>query len=433
MSLASTRAARAGSRRRSIMRRNGSRWAVSRRSTALASPCLAWSSSSCVWSLLVHMRASPEDNGGKPSSCSCTRPAGVVSRAPGKVVAIAATSWHSMSMNAAKLTFAEKLMHLLWRSPAEDVGELARRRVVVHVVPYLFFLYILAYLDRMNVAVARFGMREPVEKGGVGFNDEVLGFGIGIFFWGYWVLEIPSTVSVLKWGARWVFVRILVLWGLACVLLGSIGTPLAESLFGWLPAVLGWMPRFKTSSPTELQFYFFRFLLGFFEGGFFPSVLVYLSLWFRPQDRARAIATFVAAIPLSGALGTPVSGAILQIEWFDMPGWRWIFILQGVVPILAGFATIFFLPARPEQAEWLPAEEKAWLIDALAQEVEARKQHGHAAWLNQAGVVLLLTCYYFCLNVTSYGLSNFMPAIIKAQTGLPEWLCTLVAGAAYLL
>ena len=324
-----------------------------------------------------------------------------------------------------KPTVADRLISFLWRRPAANIGERTRRRVVVHLIPFLFFLYVLAYIDRSNVAVAQLDMREPVSEGGLGFDQSTIGFGIGIFFWGYWILEIPSTVSVLRWGARYVFVRILVLWGLACTLLGTIGTPLADSLFGWLPAF--------HDDPSVRQFYFLRFLLGFFEGGFYPSVILYLSLWFRPRDRARALAAFMAAGPLALAVGAPLSGLIREIHWFDLPGWRWIFFLQGVVPILAGVATLFFFPNRPQDAAWLSPEERDWLVGELQHETEARKKHGMGAWINQAGVVLLLTAYYFCTNTTGYGLSSFMPAIIEAQTKLPKIWCTVLAGLVYLM
>jgi len=305
------------------------------------------------------------------------------------------------------------------------IGERTRRRVGVHLLPYLFFLYVLAYLDRANVSVAELDMTEPTPYG-LGVDKKVIGLGFGVFFWGYWILEIPSTVSVLRWGARWVFVRILILWGLCCALIGSIGTPLAGRVFGWLPAF--------HDNPAVNQFYCLRFMLGFFEGGFFPSVIVYLTLWFRPQDRARAIATFMSAIPLSLALGSPLSGWMLDnIHWFGLPGWRWIFILQGILPVLAGFATIFFLPDRPERAAWLPDEERAWLRDELHSEHLSRQGHGHTAWLGQAGTVLLLTGYYFCMNVVSYGLTSFLPAIIRSQTGVSKFGATVLAGCSYLM
>ncbi|MFM7150406.1 MAG: MFS transporter [Gemmataceae bacterium] len=349
--------------------------------------------------------------------------------------------------NSSHQSFANKLLPIIWPTTAPDIGEQTRRRVVLHLIPFLFFLYILAYLDRVNVSVAKLGMNEQVYSGGLGFNDKIVGFGFGIFFWGYWILEVPSTLSVLKWGARYVFVRILVLWGLSCVLIGFIGMPWMNSWLGWLPPIdklplpqwlLDILPHYKPGDPgmdpahdprTVSQFYFFRFMLGFFEGGFFPSVILYLSLWFRPQDRARAIATFMSAIPVSSALGSPLSGLLLNVDWLGMPGWRWVFIIQGLVPIVAGFLTLFFLPNRPRDAAWLPENEKSWLVNELhAEEAEKKGRHGPGAWIGQAWVVLLLTGFYFCMNVTSYGLSSFMPTIIKEQSGLSSTMASVVAG-----
>src|SRR5260370_12949771 len=191
-------------------------------------------------------------------------------------------------------------------------------------------------------------MEESVSNGGLDFGRDVVGHGFGVVFWGYWILEIPSTVSVSRWGARWVFVRILVLWGISAALVGAIGTPFATYLFAWLPTLpeettsMAWIAasfhyvNHLPDSPAY-QFYFFRFMLGFFEGGFFPSVIVYLSIWFRPEDRAKAIASSMSAIPLSSLLGMPLSGLLLGMGWSGIPGWRWIFILQGIAPTLAGF------------------------------------------------------------------------------------------------
>jgi len=334
-----------------------------------------------------------------------------------------------------------------------DLPERTRRRVAWHLLPYLFFLYILAYVDRTNVAVAMAGMKLPPELGGVAFNAAIAGFGTGLFFWGYWILEIPSAQSVLTRGARWVFVRILVLWGLACLLIGFIGLPWFNQLLFWLPTVERWpgssyypswfFPHQAIAepgqNPTEVpppdqqaivQFYFLRFMLGVFEGGFFPTVIFYLSIWFRPQDRGRAMATFLAAIPVSGLIGTPLSQAIMdKIHWGGLPGWRWVYILQGAVPILAGFVTLFFLPNRPEQARWLPEDEKKWLIGELANEQQKRQGHG---WGGQVWLVLMLTLYYFCMNVTSYGVSTFLPTLMKSQSGLEESTAGYVAALPYL-
>jgi MFS transporter, ACS family, tartrate transporter len=360
----------------------------------------------------------------------------------------------------------ERLLSLFWRKPADSLAERTRRRVTLHLIPYLFFLYILAYLDRVNVSVAQVGMLEPPGKGGLGFDLAIFGFGAGLFFVGYWILEIPSTVSIVRWGARWVFVRILVLWGICATLVGAIGTPFAASLFAWLPQIpenasflntidsglnhlFGWLvSSFGSSGPIQVasgtarfvnrlhdtaayQFYFFRFMLGFFEGGFFPSVIFYLSYWFRDKDRAKAIAAFMAAIPLSTMVGLPASGLLLGINWFNIPGWRWILILEGIAPILAGFATLFFLPDRPAQAKWLPADERGWLMAELEREHKGKQGHGHGVWLRHLGMVLLLTCVYFGLNFSSYGLSMFMPRIIQAQTGGSGQMSSFLASLPY--
>ncbi len=262
--------------------------------------------------------------------------------------------------------WGEWLMRIAWRRPADSLGERARRRVSAHVIPVLFALYILAYLDRSNVSVAGLDMKSPLSEGGLGFTDKVIGTGAGVFFWGYWLLEIPSTLSVLRWGAHFVFCRILILWGICATLVGFVGMPWFGNLFSWLPHLPEGIAGLTTiaeywnglADNTVYQFYFMRFWLGFFEGGFFPSVIVYLSLWYRPEDRAKAIASFMSAIPLSLAFGSPASGALLNVTWFDLAGWRWIFIIEGIAPILAGIGVLFCLPNRPRDATWLPAQDE---------------------------------------------------------------------------
>jgi ACS family tartrate transporter-like MFS transporter len=239
-----------------------------------------------------------------------------------------------------------------------------------------------------------------------------------------------------------VFVRILVLWGLCAALVGGIGTPLAGHVFGWLPQIpepssgsdlFAGLVRFFNGLSEEpaYQFYFLRFMLGFFEGGFFPSVIVYLSYWFRQEDRAKAIAGFMSAIPLSSALGLPISGQLLKIHWLGLPGWRWIFILEGVAPMVAGIATLFLLPDLPGKAGWLPAPERDWLLGELERERQAKTGGGRLNWLNHLGGVLMLTIVYFCLNLAGYGLSMFMPAIIKSQSNLSSENASLLAAIPY--
>jgi ACS family tartrate transporter-like MFS transporter len=336
----------------------------------------------------------------------------------------------------------EILMRWLWwgRPAALTVEERTRRRVWVHLLPVLFSLYILAYIDRSNIAIAKFGMNRPVSEGGLGFNNDIVGFGSAIFFWGYWVLEIPSTLSVERRGARWVFVRILIMWGIIATLMGFMGMPIMARLFGWLPGVpvpeawprLAFAARHWNNLGTdpESQFYFLRFMLGFFEGGFFPTVVMYLSIWFKAEHRAKAMASFMAAMPLSMVLGAPLSQSISDnIGWFGLAGWRWIYILEGIAPVLAGLGVWFCLPDRPSKAKWLKDEEREWLLKELADEHTNRAAREQGAWKKHVGIVLLLTLVYFCQNAVAYSISTFMPSIIKAQGGTSEtkaaWLTAL--------
>ncbi len=224
---------------------------------------------------------------------------------------------------ATKDPLGEWAMRVFSRTPADTLAERSRRRVVVHLIPILFGLYILAYLDRVNLAATKMDMQTPIASGGLGLGEKELAFAGGMFFWTYWILEIPSTLSVVRWGARWVFCRILILWGIAATLTGFIGLPLLNNMFGILPklpsdwpGVLGTSAAYINELPTNplYQFHMLRLLLGFFEGGFFPSVIVYLSHWFRGADRAKAIASFMVAIPLSSALGLPLSWFLLRLS-----------------------------------------------------------------------------------------------------------------------
>jgi MFS transporter, ACS family, tartrate transporter len=335
--------------------------------------------------------------------------------------------------------FGDRWMKIVWRKPPPDIAERTRRRVTIHLLPFLFFLYILAYLDRVNVSVASLQMKKPPSEGGLGFDDYVIGIGIGLFFWGYWILEIPSTVSVVRLGAHWVFARVLILWGFCASAVGFIGLAGMNKAFGWLPtlpvdwpvlgAAFAWINALRND--PQHQFYFLRFMLGFFEGGFFPSVIVYLSLWFRPQDRAKAIASFMIGIPLSNAIGLPISGLLLNVHWLNLEGWRWIFIIEGFLPVAAGIATLFYLPNRPLDARWLPTAERTWLEEQLAAERDSLKAHSHWGWHRHVGMVLVLTFVYFSLNVVAYGLNGFMPAIIKSQSGLSDTPAAIVASLPY--
>jgi MFS family permease len=314
-------------------------------------------------------------------------------------------------------------MPKIWWKPAPNLGEQARRRVSVHLIPVLFTLYIIAYIDRSNIGWASLDMSKSPAEGGLGLMNETIGFGAGMFFWSYWILEIPSTLSVLKRGARWVFIRILLLWGIAATLMGFLGDQtVMPFLFGWLPKIQTDIPGLapianyigSLESNAAYQLYFFRFLLGLFEGGFFPTVIFYLSIWFRTQDRAKAMALFLAAIPLASAFGAAISKKLLLLDWFGLEGWRWVFIIQGIMPIVAAFVTAFVLPDRISEARWLPPDERELLEkDLAAEQSHGKLKHGFAGFKSQIGVVALLTIVYFGQNVSSYGLSTFMPKIYE--------------------
>src|SRR6202049_914261 len=207
-------------------------------------------------------------------------------------------------------------------APPIDVARRARRHIARRVMPYLFILYVINFLDRMNVGAAALQMPKDL-----GFSDGVVGLGAGIFFLGYFLLEIPGALIAERWSARRWIARIMVSWGIATVLMAFIH--------------------------TSRGFYLVRFFVGAAEAGFFPAVVVYLTHWFRYEDRAKVIAFFYAAYPASFIIGSPLAGWILGISWLGLRGWRWLFILEGIPAILLGIITIFYLTDWPRQAKWL--------------------------------------------------------------------------------
>jgi ACS family tartrate transporter-like MFS transporter len=269
-------------------------------------------------------------------------------------------------------------------------------------MPYLFFLYIIAYLDRANVGYAKLQMNNAL-----GFTEAVFGFGAGVFFIGYFILEIPGSILVEKWTARGWIARIMISWGIVAILMGFI--------------------------QTKNQFYLLRFLLGAAEAGFFPGIIVYLSHWFRYQDRAKVLALFMAAQPVSLFIGSPISGLLLRVQWFGVPGWRWLFIIEGMPAIVFGFVTIFYLTDWPHQARWLPDDERVWLTSELEREKQA-KQRAHPTGILQAfrhREVILLTLAYVCINATVYGFTFWLPTIIKKYSASSDLVVSLLSAPVF--
>jgi len=269
-----------------------------------------------------------------------------------------------------------------------DAGASARRRVAVRLLPFLFLLYVANYLDRTNIAFATLGM-----KGDLGLIDSVFGTASGIFFVGYLGLQIPGALLVERWSARMLLAITLMTWGALTALTGFVRTP--------------------------LELYGARFLLGAAEAGFFPGVIVYLSHWFIYRDRATALARFMSAIPIAYILGGPLAGKILGIQWLGIPGWRWLFFLEGVPAILLGMATLFLLPDRPGEVRWLRTDERDWLAARLAEERRAKAHAAHVSiWqaLRQPSVLLLTAGLLFTYS-GGYAFWFWMPTMLQRLTG----------------
>jgi MFS transporter, ACS family, tartrate transporter len=288
-------------------------------------------------------------------------------------------------------------------SPADpEVAKRARHRIARRLLPFLFLLYVIAFIDRMNVGAAALQMPRDL-----GFSEGVIGFGAGIFFLGYFLLEIPGALIVERWGARRWIARIMITWGMITVLMAFIH--------------------------TERQFYLVRFFVGAAEAGFFPGVIVYLTHWFRYQDRAKAVAAFYAANPISYIIGSPLAGLLLGISWLGLRGWRWLFIIEGIPAVLFGIITIFYLTDWPETARWLPGDERSWITSELQREKEAKKRiRSYSIWeaLRDRDVVLLTICY-FCAMTGSYGIAFWLPTILKHLSGRSDLQVTLLAALPY--
>ena len=259
------------------------------------------------------------------------------------------------------------------------------RKITWRIIPFVFLLYIVSYLDRANIGYAALEMNKELA-----LSSEAFGFISGIFFIGYFLFEVPSNVMLNKYGARVWIARILVTWGLI-----AAGTAFAQ---------------------TANQLYVLRFLLGVAEAGFFPGIIVYLTYWFRSKELATTVALFTAAIPVSYIIGAPLSTWIMDnVKWFDWSGWRWMLFLEGIPAVLLGIACYFFLTDKPEQARWLKPEEKEWLLAELERDRQGRKN------VKSLGVfktmtnpkVLYLAFIYFVYQCGSLGVGYWMPQIIK--------------------
>jgi D-galactonate transporter len=277
-------------------------------------------------------------------------------------------------------------------------------KVSARLVPFLIVCFFVAYLDRVNVSFAALTMNKDL-----GLSASAFGFGAGIFFLAYFLFEVPSNLFLERVGARKWIARIMFTWGLVS---------------GSMAFVAG-----------ETSFYVLRVLLGIAEAGFFPGVIFYLTLWFPAVYRARIVGYFMAAIPLSTVIGAPVSGLLLGLDGFmGMKGWQWLFILEAVPALVLSVVVFFYLTDRPADATWLEPEERTWLVARLDQERRQREMVRRysvtQALLNPK--VLALSLVYFGAVATNYGLSFFLPQIVKAF-GVSNVQAGLVAALPYVV
>ncbi|MGA7411141.1 MAG: MFS transporter [Bryobacteraceae bacterium] len=276
------------------------------------------------------------------------------------------------------------------RSPAHQLieSERLRRRVAHRILPFVFLLYVIAYLDRTNVSFVRFPMSEEL-----GFSEAVYGVGSGIFFVGYFLLQIPGALIVERWGARRWVGCILITWGLVTALFGFVRTP--------------------------DQFYAGRLLLGVAQAGFFPGVVVYLTQWFRQSDRSRAMAGFMVAAPVSLAIGGPLSALMLQIQWLQLGNWRWVFILQGLPAVLFGVVTFWYLTDSPRVARWQQPSERQTIQDALDLETRRQATSGQTWWRVLRDPNLIVLCIaYGLINIAGYGYIFWLPTTVRTTLHL---------------
>ena len=277
-----------------------------------------------------------------------------------------------------------------------------RRKVAWRVLPLVFVIYIVAYLDRANIAFAKLRM-----KADLGFSETTFGVGMGIFFIGYLILEIPGALFVERWSARKWFARILISWGIISALMAFV--------------------------QTERQFYVARFLLGVAEAGFFPGIIVYFTHWFTAQDRTRALSGLVMAVPFSLALGAPMSAALLDVHWFGFNGWKWMFIIEGVPAVIMGFVTLRWMTDRPRHAKWLTQQERDFLENALAAEAQAKEGANKISVWQALRLpnVWLLALGIFATNTGGYALGFWLPTMVKALSGGTDHATLLYTGFFY--
>jgi MFS transporter, ACS family, tartrate transporter len=271
-------------------------------------------------------------------------------------------------------------------------------------MPFLFLLYIVAYLDRINVSFAVLQMR-----GQLGLSDRVYGRAAGMFFAGYFFFQLPSNLVLEKFGVRRWISGLMITWGVISCLMIFIQGP--------------------------VSFYAMRFLLGSAEAGFFPGMILYMKRWFPANARARAVAWFMTANPLAGIVGSPISGALLGLSGKGLSGWQWMFLMEGIPAIFLGASVFWALSDSPRDASWLKGEERDWLLERLALEQQAesslKKDNLWAVLVSPR--IWMLSVVYFGVSTTMYGVTLWLPSVIRSLSGLSYFLTGLVSALPFVV
>ncbi|HLB88312.1 MAG TPA: MFS transporter [Terriglobales bacterium] len=271
-----------------------------------------------------------------------------------------------------------------------SIGTKTIQKVRIRILPFVFLLFVVALLDRVNIGFAALTMNRELA-----ITSQQFGLVFGIFFFGYFFFEIPSNLLLHKIGARVWIARILISWGVVAMLTGFVH--------------------------TVHQLYIVRFLLGLAEAGYFPGMALYLTYWFPQREQARALALLIAAIPVATILGAPVSGLILDhVHWLGVSSWRWLLILEAMPAIVGGVLTYFLLPSKPQEAGFLTADEKDWIRAELGREERQKlEQHRYSALQALAsGRVWHLVLIYFGITTGNYALQSWTPQLVKSLSTL---------------
>ena len=304
--------------------------------------------------------------------------------------------------------------------PAQEKALISK--VNWRLIPLLFFCYIIAYIDRINVSFAKLHLQEVLKVDPAVFNS-VYGLGAGLFFIGYFIFEVPSNLILHRVGARVWIARIMIVWGFVSMAFMFI--------------------------QSTMMFYVMRFLLGAAEAGFFPGVVRYLTYWYPHRERASTIALFALGGVLAGVVGSPISGAILGMNGMaGLAGWQWLFLIEAIPAVLMGFVVLAILPNRPRDAAWLTAAEKQWVQARLDDDAAQVTTHQHHSLRDAftSGRIWLFCLLYFLMNVGGYGYELWAPTIVQdfasiidaiigfiQRSSLPNWLKSFLSARAFLV